>query len=154
MMTSYIYIAGEDQLPYGSIGSYPKSVHKNRVIFKSLLDMESFYFEPSFNEQEDSFFSYSAHFTLKNYQVASIDNYLPTENNKFLSPKQKKALDELYNFIAAYFDNAKVLGKLEILYCLNGEENKLLKIKKQRTFAELTLEDLYADDLKFLTIIK
>ena len=115
--------------------------------------MESFFFENNYDTNEQKVLSFSKYFSSKKYQVASIDLKLPDKNDKKISKKNKKALLELLNYIKNHFDNNNA-NYIELLFCLNGFENDPLKQNYSTNYNELSVNDLFYEELKFLTIKK
>ena len=82
-----------------------------------------------------------------------MDLNLPEENQKKLNKRNKKALQELLNYIKNHFENTNTTY-MEILFCLNGQENKQLKQKYIVNYDDLSIKDLFYDEHKFLIIKK
>lgn len=149
-MSEYIYLSSDVELPSGSIGD--KGWDTGKVaLYLSLDSLESFFFEKNYDPDKKENFSFSKHFSDKKYQVASIDLNLPEENQKHLNRRNKKALQELLNYIRNHFKNTNATY-IEILFCLNSQENKPLKKHNSIDYNKLSIDDLYYDDYKFLTI--
>lgn len=149
-MSEYIYLSSDVELPTGSIGD--KGLNLNKATFYlSLNSLEFFFFEKNYDPDEKEKFSFSKHFSDKKYQVASIDLNLPEENQKNLSKRNKKALQELLNYIENHFENTNATY-IEILFSLNSQENKPLKKHNYIDYNNLSINDLYYDDHKFLTV--
>ena len=151
-MSSYIYIASDAQLVEGSIGDKRLNIF-NTTFYPSSSSLESFFFEKNYDPDEKRVFSFSKHFSSEKYQVASIDLNLPEKNDKTVSRRNKKALHELYNYIENHFVHTNATY-VEILFCLNGEENEPLKQNHVTSYKKLSINDLFYEDQKLLTIIK
>ncbi|EKS8446371.1 hypothetical protein QC487_002128 [Listeria monocytogenes] len=151
-MSEYIYIAGDSPLQTGAVGDKPRLTKDSIVVYNTVTDMESFYFEEN-RDEEGEYFSFSPHFSLKKYQVSSLEVHLPQVGDKMIKNSQKRAIDQLYLYIKDYFERS-VATKLEILFCLNGVEENTISFRKDVAFSELKLTDLYYLERKFLTITK
>lgn len=117
-------------------------------------ELYSFFFEKNIDEDTKDLFSFSNHFTLDKYQVASISLYLPEEKKRTLRIiDHNKALNELLSYIQYQFTNPN-RKKIEVLFCLNGQENEPLTEKLVLYIEELTLEKLYYRNFKFITIYR
>lgn len=149
-MSSYIYIASDSQLPVGSVGNHGINV-SNTTFYPSLNSLESFFFEKNYDPDEKKTFSFSKHFSSEKYQVTSIDLHLPEQGDRHVSRGNKKALQELLNYIKHHFENTKATY-VEILFCLNGQENEPLKQKFSINYQEFSTDDLFYAEHKFLTI--
>ena len=149
-MSEYIYIASDSKLLSGTIGDTGIDFF-NTTFYLSSNSLESFFFEENYDSDEKEKFSFSKHFSSKKYQVASIDLNLPEENQKKLNKRNKKALQELLNYIKNHFENTNATY-VEILFCLNSQENKPLKKHDHIDYNKLSINDLYYDDHKFLTV--
>lgn len=151
-MSSYIYLSSDILLPDGSIGDKGLTVFQT-IFYPSLNFMESFFFEKNYDTDEQKVLSFSKYFSSEKYQVASIDLNLPNKNDKKISKRNKKALEELLGYIKNHFDNNNA-NYVEILFCLNGFENAPLKQHYSFNYNELSANDLFYEELKFLTIKK
>ncbi|MFD2307245.1 hypothetical protein [Enterococcus termitis] len=151
-MSEYIYIAGDSPLQTGAVGEKPRLTKDSIVVYNTVTDMESFYFEEN-HDEEGEHFSFSPHFSLKKHQVSSLDMNLPRVGDKMITDSQKKAVDQLYFYIKDYFKRS-VATKLEILFCLNGDEENTISFRKDVAFSKLKLTDLYYLERKLLTIKK
>ena len=149
-MSSYIYIASDSQLSDGSVGDQGFNVF-NTTFYPSLNSLESFFFEKNYDTDEKKIFNFSKHFSSEKYQVASIDLHLPDQGNRHVSHENKKALQELLNYIKNHFENTRATY-VEILFCLNGQENEPLKQKSSINYQDLSTDDLFYENHKFLTI--
>ena len=149
-MSSYIYIASDSQLSDGSVGDQGFNVF-NTTFYPSLNSLESFFFEKNYDTDEKKIFNFSKHFSSEKYQVASIDLHLPDQGNRHVSHKNKKAPQELLNYIKNHFENTRATY-VEILFCLNGQENEPLKQKSSINYQDLSTDDLFYENHKFLTI--
>ena len=149
-MSEYIYIASDSKLLSGTIGDTGIDF-LNTTFYLSSNSLESFFFEENYDPDGKEKFSFSKHFSSEKYQVASIDLNLPKENQKKLKKRNKKALQELLNYIKNHFENTNATY-IEILFCLNGQENEQLKQKYFINYDELSINDLYYDEHKFLTV--
>lgn len=151
-MSEYIYIASDSKLPVGSVGDNGLTVFKT-TFYLTANSMESFFFEENYDPDEKKIFSFSKHFSAEKYQVASIVLTLPEQNTKNLKPRNKKALQELYHYIEKHFEHTNATY-VEILFCLNSQEDEPLKQNQTINLDELSIYDLFYDDQKFLTINK
>ena len=97
-MSEYIYIASDSKLLSGTIGDSGVNFF-NTTFYLSANSLESFFFEENYDPDEKEKFSFSKHFSNEKYQVASMDLNLPEENQKKLNKRNKKALQELLNYI-------------------------------------------------------
>ena len=149
-MSSYIYIASDSQLSDGSVGDQGFNVF-NITFYPSLNSLETFFFEKNYDTDEKKIFNFSKHFSSEKYQVASIDLHLPDQGNRHVSHENKKALQELLNYIKNHFENTRATY-VEILFCLNGQENEPLKQKSSINYQDLSTDDLFYENHKFLTI--
>lgn len=149
-MSEYIYIASDSKLLSGTIGDSGVNFF-NTTFYLSANSLESFFFEENYDPDEKEKFSFSKHFSNEKYQVASMDLNLPEENQKKLNKRNKKALQELLNYIKNHFENTNTTY-MEILFCLNGQENKQLKQKYIVNYDDLSIKDLFYDEHKFLII--
>lgn len=151
-MSSYIYLSSDTFLPDGSIGDKDLTVFQT-TFYPSLIAMESFFFENNYDTDEQKVLTFSKYFSSEKYQVASIDLNLPEKDDKKISKSNKKALEELLGYIKNHFDNSNA-KYVEILFCLNGFENASLKHSYSINYNELSANDLFYEELKFLTIKK
>lgn len=149
-MSEYIYLSSDAALPTGTLGDKGLNIDK-AIFYLSLDSLESFFFEENYDQDEKEKFIFSKHFSNEKYQVASIDLNLPEENKKKLNKRNKKALQELLNYIKKHFENTNATY-IEILFCLNSQENEPLKKQLNIDYNKLSINDLYYDDHKFLTI--
>lgn len=151
-MTSYIYLSSDAELPTGSVGDKRITIFQTTV-YATENSMESFFFEPNYDSDEQCFFSFSKHFSFEKYQIASIDQNLPEQGKNKITKRHKKALNELFNYVKNHFEHTNATY-IELLFCLNSYENEPLKHKKIIKYKELTLKDLFYEELKFLTLTK
>lgn len=149
-MSSYIYIASDSPLLDGSVGDQGFNVF-NTTFYPSSSSLESFFFEGNYDPDEKKTFSFSKHFSFEKYQVTSIDLHLPEQDARQVSRENKKALQELLIYIRNHFENTKATY-VEILFCLNGQENEPLKQKHSINSQDLSTNDLFYEEHKFLTI--
>lgn len=149
-MSSYIYMSSDSQLLVGSIGDKGLDFFDTTFYF-SLNSLECFFFEKNYDEEKEKYFNFSKHFSSKKYQVASLDLHLPEQGKKYVNHENKKALQELLSYIKAHFENTQATY-VEILFCLNGQENEPLKRKYSIDYQDLSTNDLFYDDHKFLII--
>lgn len=149
-MSSYIYLSSDTFLPDGSIGDKGLTVFQT-TFYPALIFMESFFFENNYDTDEQKVLNFSKYFSSEKYQVASIDLNLPEKNDKKISKRNKKALEDLLGYIKNHFDNSDA-NYVELLFCLNGFENAPLKYSYSINYNELSANDLFYEELKFLTI--
>lgn len=67
------------------------------------FSIELFVFTNHFNVENQIGFSYSKHFSEAKYQVASVNQCLPEEHAILLNSDNKKALNELFNYLIQHF---------------------------------------------------
>lgn len=151
-MTSYIYLSSDAELATGSVGDKGVTIFQTTIYATENL-MEFFFFEPNYDTDEQHFFSFSKHFSSEKYQVASIDQNLPEQAENKINKRQKKALTELLSYVRNHFNHTNATY-IELLFCLNSYENEPLKHKKIIKYKELSLNDLFYEELKFLTLTK
>lgn len=151
-MSEYIYLSSDAKLPTGSIGDDGITLF-NTTFYLSENYMESFFFEENYNPDEKEILSFSRHFSDDKFQVMSIVLNLPEENTKHLKPRNKKALQELLTYIKKHFEHTNATY-VEILFSLNSYENEPLKQQQTIRYEELSINDLYYDEHKFLIIKK
>ena len=152
-MSEYIYLAGNKPFIAGLIGDNPRMETNDLRVYDNFSDMESFYFELNYNMDDKETFSFSPYFSLNQYQISSIDLNLPTEEETTLNFSQQKAVQELFKFIKQYFEKYDA-SKLEILFCLNGDEGTPLKKQLNIQISDLRPKDLFYSNSKFLQITK
>lgn len=149
-MASFIYLSSDCPLPTGGIRE--KGIkNKQNVIHFTLISLDFSSFKDNFDAKNQCYFSFSKNFSEGKHQVASKNMYLPSTTCKRLSQDNKKALDELFDYVVNHFENTQA-SYVEILFCSDRSKDKPLRQEKLISSDRLSVDDLYYEELKFIRI--